>query len=335
MRILIPLAAASVAFIACSQAQTTWDRTHTTPGGATITRSGTAGDGAFTGTKTIYGSNGGTYSNERSFGNGSYENNRTATGRRGATLQQPEIARCIGLFQVRHGYARQWRDLHRRPNGGTWHAHAVVVRRDRARPDLLGFVDAQPPLSPAGRRALQVRAARHCLALDSLLDTLREDHAPQADRILFLAGLGLISPASAQQERSACLRDAQRLCPGLSPGGGRIAACFREHASELSRECKQEIAARRRQGSTDDHRRSPDNAIPQEVPTEHRSTYAERDARLDTTRVELRSDQWPAFPNRPISPICMRPTPTSASGCCSRRQRTPCASRSTACRSWA
>ena len=113
--------------------------------------------------------------------------------------------------------------------------------------------------------------------------------------ILFLACLGLISPASAQQERSACLRDAQRLCPGLSPGGGRIAACFREHASELSRECKQEIA-RRRQGSTDDHRRSPDNAIPQEVPTEHRSTYAELDARLDTTRVELRSDQVAGLP---------------------------------------
>ncbi len=39
--------------------------------------------------------------------------------------------------------------------------------------------------------------------------------------------------------RAACAEDAQRLCAGVQPGGGRIVACLKEHKDSLSDRCKQ------------------------------------------------------------------------------------------------
>jgi cysteine rich repeat protein len=39
--------------------------------------------------------------------------------------------------------------------------------------------------------------------------------------------------------RAACAEDAQKLCAGVQPGGGRIVACLREHKDSLSDRCKQ------------------------------------------------------------------------------------------------
>ena len=39
--------------------------------------------------------------------------------------------------------------------------------------------------------------------------------------------------------RSACADDAQKLCVGVQPGGGRIVACLKEHKDSLSAQCKQ------------------------------------------------------------------------------------------------
>jgi len=50
--------------------------------------------------------------------------------------------------------------------------------------------------------------------------------------------------------RAACADDAQRICAGVSPGGGRILACLKEHNSELSDRCKQ--AASQAAGAGDD-----------------------------------------------------------------------------------
>src|SRR5580704_4407398 len=39
--------------------------------------------------------------------------------------------------------------------------------------------------------------------------------------------------------RAACAEDAQKLCAGVPPGGGRIVACLKEHRDSLSDRCKQ------------------------------------------------------------------------------------------------
>ena len=43
----------------------------------------------------------------------------------------------------------------------------------------------------------------------------------------------------ASDARTACASDAQRLCAGVQPGGGRIVACLKEHKDSLSDQCKQ------------------------------------------------------------------------------------------------
>jgi hypothetical protein len=40
----------------------------------------------------------------------------------------------------------------------------------------------------------------------------------------------------------ACKADAERLCPGVQPGEGRIKACFKQHKDQLSSGCKQAIS---------------------------------------------------------------------------------------------
>jgi len=39
--------------------------------------------------------------------------------------------------------------------------------------------------------------------------------------------------------RASCAQDAQKLCAGVQPGGGRIVACLKEHKDSLSDRCKQ------------------------------------------------------------------------------------------------
>jgi hypothetical protein len=50
------------------------------------------------------------------------------------------------------------------------------------------------------------------------------------------------SPRQGMSElRSACAADAQKLCPGVQPGGGRILQCLKEHKDEVSEGCKQAV----------------------------------------------------------------------------------------------
>jgi hypothetical protein len=43
--------------------------------------------------------------------------------------------------------------------------------------------------------------------------------------------------------RQACAADYRSLCTGTHPGGGQIAACFKQHASELSQPCRSALQA--------------------------------------------------------------------------------------------
>jgi hypothetical protein len=52
----------------------------------------------------------------------------------------------------------------------------------------------------------------------------------------------LIAILLAQAAQHPCMDDAKRLCPGVEPGQGRIAACLKEHKDQLSQGCKANIA---------------------------------------------------------------------------------------------
>jgi len=44
---------------------------------------------------------------------------------------------------------------------------------------------------------------------------------------------------------AACKQDVQTLCPNVQPGGGRILACLKGHAQQVSAGCKEAIKAER------------------------------------------------------------------------------------------
>ncbi len=59
-----------------------------------------------------------------------------------------------------------------------------------------------------------------------------------------LAGGCLAQSAPTPKARAACMADVQRLCAGVTPGGGRIMRCLRDHQSEVSEGCKAAVAER-------------------------------------------------------------------------------------------
>lgn len=59
-----------------------------------------------------------------------------------------------------------------------------------------------------------------------------------------LAATLVLAPGAAHAKRhdGPCRADVERLCPGITPGGGNYHACLKEHAAELSPACQQQIA---------------------------------------------------------------------------------------------
>jgi hypothetical protein len=45
-----------------------------------------------------------------------------------------------------------------------------------------------------------------------------------------------------QEMSAACQSDVQQFCPDVSPGGGRLGQCLKQHQSELSSACQAELA---------------------------------------------------------------------------------------------
>jgi len=54
--------------------------------------------------------------------------------------------------------------------------------------------------------------------------------------------LSMATCASAEENAKPCADDAAKLCQGMQPGGGAIAKCLKEHSSELSPACKDNMA---------------------------------------------------------------------------------------------
>lgn len=56
------------------------------------------------------------------------------------------------------------------------------------------------------------------------------------------------APVMAQDVQSpgkACKSDREKFCPGMKPGDGKLAACMKEHAAELSSDCTAAMEARK------------------------------------------------------------------------------------------
>ncbi|WP_395699280.1 cysteine rich repeat-containing protein [Aquabacterium sp.] len=66
-----------------------------------------------------------------------------------------------------------------------------------------------------------------------------------APLLLALAAAAL-APSTFAAERGrvteACKADIKKLCPGVKPGGGRIAECLKDKKDQMSDECKADLA---------------------------------------------------------------------------------------------
>ncbi|BDG04734.1 cysteine rich repeat-containing protein [Anaeromyxobacter oryzae] len=60
-------------------------------------------------------------------------------------------------------------------------------------------------------------------------------------RVLFAAAV--LAAGSARAGDDACRADVEKLCSGIKPGGGRIAACLAANKAKLSPECKADLAS--------------------------------------------------------------------------------------------
>ena len=61
-----------------------------------------------------------------------------------------------------------------------------------------------------------------------------------------LLSLALISPGSTQAAKTPlarCKADAERICPGIAPGGGKIIACLKQHKDDVSIGCAKALKA--------------------------------------------------------------------------------------------
>jgi hypothetical protein len=88
----------------------------------------------------------------------------------------------------------------------------------------------------AGRRLAGVRSSKGT-RLKMLIRQLA---------VASLLSVAVISPGSTQAAKAPlalCKADAERICPGVAPGGGKIIACLKQHKDEVSIGCAKALKA--------------------------------------------------------------------------------------------
>ena len=58
---------------------------------------------------------------------------------------------------------------------------------------------------------------------------------------LALFSLATSAPSARAQALASCKADAERLCAGIHPGGGKLAKCLKAHENEVSIGCAKEL----------------------------------------------------------------------------------------------
>jgi hypothetical protein len=58
---------------------------------------------------------------------------------------------------------------------------------------------------------------------------------------LAIFALAASAPGASAQKLAFCKADAERLCPGEHPGGGRLAKCLKAHEDQVSIGCAKEL----------------------------------------------------------------------------------------------
>ncbi|HET8973121.1 MAG TPA: cysteine rich repeat-containing protein [Pseudolabrys sp.] len=92
--------------------------------------------------------------------------------------------------------------------------------------------------NPVGRRLGRVRSTKTRLKM--LIRRLT------AAFLLSLAAIsfpGSILAAQAATPLALCKADAERICPGIAPGGGKIIGCLKQHKDEVSVGCAKALKA--------------------------------------------------------------------------------------------
>ena len=106
----------------------------------------------------------------------------------------------------------------------------------------------QPPSTPQPASACRADVARLCPGVQPGRGAIRDCLRQNADQLSDECKAHLDQAHQKfQAAREACQPDVAKFCADVKPGGHRIAACLREHASELSQACQAAMAPR--QGS--------------------------------------------------------------------------------------
>ena len=61
--------------------------------------------------------------------------------------------------------------------------------------------------------------------------------------LLVISFPGSVLSAKAVAPLALCKADAERICPGVAPGGGKIIACLKQHKDEVSIGCAKALKA--------------------------------------------------------------------------------------------
>jgi hypothetical protein len=105
-------------------------------------------------------------------------------------------------------------------------------------------------------RLMSVAAGGAWRSMKAWRDTVRRHFNPRTAAMnsprstsisinLLLAALALLPLAATAQDRAAiqaCKPDLAKFCPGIKPGGGRIAECLKQHEAELAPACQATVA---------------------------------------------------------------------------------------------